>query len=130
MTNAHQEAFDILVRNRAVLDDLVTQLLEKETIDRNGLRSIFDVVVVSPERPAWTGSDNRVPSPIPPVQVPATVPSAQEPPTGEITIGPGNETGPGSTSLPPMPPPSGPPAGGPMPPHTPYGEAPSDGSQG
>ncbi len=45
MTNAHQEAFDILVQNRAVLDNLVTQLLERETIDRNGLADIFADIV-------------------------------------------------------------------------------------
>ena len=41
--NAHQEAFDILVENRAVLDHLVEELLEKETLDktrdRPGLRA-------------------------------------------------------------------------------------------
>ena len=82
MTNAHQEAFDILVRNRDVLDSLVTQLLERETIDRNGLEDIFAAVVDERRvRPAWTGSDNRVPSRIPPVKVPAAgrraVPSPQ-----------------------------------------------------
>jgi cell division protease FtsH len=35
--NAHQEAFDILVDNRAVLDALVEELLEKETLDKDEL---------------------------------------------------------------------------------------------
>jgi cell division protease FtsH len=126
MTNAHQEAFDILVKNRPVLDSLVTQLLERETIDRHGLTEIFAAVVIQPERPAWTGSDTRIPSRIPPVEVPAHVPAAAEP-TPEITIGPGSERGSGATSLPPMAPPSGPPASGPMPPDRPYG-GPSAGS--
>jgi cell division protease FtsH len=126
MTNAHQEAFDILVKNRPVLDSLVTQLLERETIDRRGLTEIFAAVVIQPERPAWTGSDTRIPSRIPPVEVPAHVPAAAEP-TPEITIGPGSERGSGATSLPPMAPPSGPPARGPTPPDGPYG-GPSAGS--
>jgi cell division protease FtsH len=129
MTNAHQEAFDILVQNRAVLDNLVTQLLERETIDRNGLTDIFAAVVMRPERPAWTGSDSRIPSRLPPVEVPANVPASAEPPPAEITIGPGNEGG--SASLPPMAPPTGPPATGPMPPDGPYGGAgPSANSSG
>ena len=41
LTNAHQEAFDILVQNRDVLDTLVTELLEKETINRAGLSELF-----------------------------------------------------------------------------------------
>lgn len=122
MTNAHQEAFDILVHNRDVLDDLVKQLLERETIDRAGLTEIFASVRMRPSRPAWTGSDAREPSPIPPVQVPAHVPAGPES-VPEITIGPGNEGSP--SSLPPMAPPTGPPATGPVPPIS-YGPAPSD----
>jgi len=113
MTNAHQEAFDILVKNRDVLDDLVKQLLERETIDRAGLTAIFSAIQMRPPRPAWTGSDAREPSAIPPVHVPAHVPSGPEP-APEITVGPGGEGG--SPSLPPMPPPSGPPVTGPTPP--------------
>ena len=67
MTNAHQEAFDILVQNRAVLDNLVTQLLERETIDRNGLEGhLRGDRQMRAERPAWTGSDSRIPSRLPP----------------------------------------------------------------
>ena len=36
ISNAHQEAFDILTENRDVLDDLVRALFEKETLDRAG----------------------------------------------------------------------------------------------
>jgi cell division protease FtsH len=106
------------VQNRAVLDNLVTQLLERETIDRNGLTSIFEAVVKRAERPAWTGSDTRIPSGVPPVEVPAHVAAGPES-APEITIGPGSEGGIGS--LPPMAPPTGPPATGPLPPDGPYG---------
>ena len=59
LTNAHQEAFDILVQNRDVLDTLVTELLEKETINRAGLSELFAEIRMRPARPAWTGSDSR-----------------------------------------------------------------------
>ncbi|HET7173144.1 MAG TPA: AAA family ATPase, partial [Nocardioidaceae bacterium] len=105
LTNAHQEAFDILVQNRGVLDRLVTELLEKETIDRHGLAEVFATVVMRPRRPAWTGSDTRVPSTIPPVDVPAAV-NGRHQPQGEITVSPGSEHS-GPAALPPSTPPGG-----------------------
>jgi cell division protease FtsH len=114
LTNAHQEAFDILVTNRDILDELVRQLLEKETIDRKGLAEIFAAVRMRPERPAWTGSDSRVPSSIPPVDVPAGLNGHPEP-AGEITVSPGAENAqsplPGAAPLPPSGPPGSPPPG-------------------
>ncbi len=114
LTNGHQEAFDILVRNRDILDNLVTQLLEKETIDRAGLAEIFAGVRMQPERPAWTGSAARVPSSIPPVEVPISSNGRPEP-KSEISISPGSETShvplPGSTPSPPTGPPGSPPSG-------------------
>ncbi len=68
---AHQEAFDILNENRDVLDALVTELLEKETLDKSQVAEIFEPLRRREIRPAWTGSDTRVPSTRPPV---ATVP--------------------------------------------------------
>jgi cell division protease FtsH len=114
LTNAHQEAFDILVTNRNVLDRLVTELLEHETIDRKGLDHIFADVQMRPERPAWTGSDTRTPSDIPPVDIPAAARMNGRPePQPEITVSPGSESGaPPPTSGPPGPPPP-PPTGGP-----------------
>jgi cell division protease FtsH len=71
LANAHQEAFDILVENRDVLDRLVTELLEKETIDKAEIARVFEPLRRRPARPAWTGSPSREPSDIPPVDVPA-----------------------------------------------------------
>ena len=65
--NAHQEAFDILVDNREILDQLVLELLEKETLLKNESESIFAQVKMVSPRPAWTGSPNRTPSTLPPV---------------------------------------------------------------
>ena len=62
ISNAHQEAFDILTANREVLDDLVRALFEKETLDREEVAEVFQPLKLWPKRPAWTGSDSRVPS--------------------------------------------------------------------
>ncbi len=70
IANAHQEAFDILTENRDVLDDLVRALFEKETLDRAEVAEVFQPLRLWPQRPAWTGSDARVPSSLPPVVPP------------------------------------------------------------
>ncbi len=71
--NAHQEAFDILVENRATLDAMVLQLLEKETLNKEEISEIFSRVNSWPRRPAWTGSATRIPSQQPPVAVPERI---------------------------------------------------------
>ena len=71
--NAHQEAFDILVENRAILDLMVLQLLEKETLNKEEISEIFKRVNSWPRRPAWTGSATRIPSQQPPVAVPERI---------------------------------------------------------
>ncbi|MDP2287731.1 MAG: ATP-dependent zinc metalloprotease FtsH [Actinomycetota bacterium] len=58
---AHQEAYDILVANRDVLDALVTELLEKETLDRSQIDEVFATLQLQEPRPAWTGSARRQP---------------------------------------------------------------------
>jgi cell division protease FtsH len=68
---AHNEAWEILVENRDVLDDLVLALLEKETLNKEELAEIFAAVTKRPARPAWTGSARRTPSTRPPVAFPA-----------------------------------------------------------
>jgi cell division protease FtsH len=67
---AHQEAFDILVENRATLDAMVLELLEKETLNKEAIAEIFAKVNSWPRRPSWTGSSTRIPSQQPPVAVP------------------------------------------------------------
>jgi cell division protease FtsH len=73
ISNAHQEAFDILSENRSVLDDLVRALFERETLDRAEVAEVFKPLKRWPRRPAWTGSDSRVPSSLPPVTPPPAV---------------------------------------------------------
>jgi cell division protease FtsH len=67
---AHQEAYDILEANRTILDEMVLELLEKETLNKEEIAAIFAKVKSWPNRPAWTGSENRLPSAKPPVDIP------------------------------------------------------------
>ncbi|MFD5564068.1 ATP-dependent zinc metalloprotease FtsH [Kitasatospora griseola] len=67
---AHNEAWEILVENRDVLDNLVLELLEKETLNKEQIAEVFAPVIKRPQRPAWTGSARRTPSTRPPVQSP------------------------------------------------------------
>ena len=69
IANAHQEAFDILVENRDILDALVVELLEKETLLKDEIEVIFKKVKNVSRRPAWTGSATRTPSKQPPVKL-------------------------------------------------------------
>ena len=70
---AHQEAYDILEANRSILDEMVLQLLEKETLNKEEIAAIFAKVTAWPKRPAWTGSATRIPSAKPPVDIPERV---------------------------------------------------------
>jgi cell division protease FtsH len=75
---AHQEAYDVLSANREVLDELVRQLFEKETLDKEQVAKVFEPLKRWPKRPAWTGSDTRMPSDVPPIDPPER-PSPPEP---------------------------------------------------
>lgn len=70
---AHNEAWQVISQNREVLDELVRQLLVKETLDRNELAKIFANVKMSPERPLWLSDSNRPDSDIPPVEIPESL---------------------------------------------------------
>ena len=68
---AHQEAYDVLVNNREILDAMVLALLERETLDKGEIEEIFAELKLQSPRPAWTGSarrapDTRGPIPFPP----------------------------------------------------------------
>ena len=60
MDAAHREAWQILSRNRSVLEDLAGQLLEKETLLEKDLERIFASVIKQPERPLWRADDALV----------------------------------------------------------------------
>ena len=76
---AHQEAYDILEANRGILDEMVLELLEKETLNKEEIAAIFAKVKSWPKRPAWTGSENRLPSTQPPVDIPERATPADAP---------------------------------------------------
>lgn len=68
---AHDEAWSVLVEYRDVLDRLVLELLEKETLNQEQLAEIFAPVVKRPPREVWLSSEERAVSDRPPVLTPA-----------------------------------------------------------
>ncbi len=64
---AHQEAYEILVENREILDNLVLELMEKETLEKDEVAHVFAQVKARAPRKPWTGSKERKPSKQPPV---------------------------------------------------------------
>lgn len=68
---AHDEAWEVLVQYRAVLDDLVLALFEHETLNKEELAEIFAPVTKRPLRPVWLSSENRQVSTLPPVPAPS-----------------------------------------------------------
>ncbi len=75
---AHHEAYELLVENRVTLDAMVLALLEKETLNKDEISKIFKKIKKRNNRPAWTGSAMRIPSQVPPVDVPARIESTPE----------------------------------------------------
>jgi cell division protease FtsH len=68
--SAHDEAYQLILENRATLDRLATALLEKETLDQHELAEIFKDLTKLPPRPQWLSSDRRPVSDLPAVSVP------------------------------------------------------------
>ncbi|MBM6405557.1 ATP-dependent zinc metalloprotease FtsH [Phycicoccus sp. CSK15P-2] len=68
---AHDEAWHVVNDNRKILDHLVLELLEKETLNAKELAEIFEDIVKRPHRPTWLSSEHRTISDIPPVLTPA-----------------------------------------------------------
>ncbi|MCI1902143.1 MAG: ATP-dependent zinc metalloprotease FtsH [Bifidobacteriaceae bacterium] len=67
---AHTEAWQILNDNRAILDQLVRELLEKETLNEKELARIFAPVKKAPQRSVWLSNPDRPVSDVPPVEIP------------------------------------------------------------
>jgi cell division protease FtsH len=54
----------------------VLALIDKETLDKQQVATVFTDLQRRPVRPSWTGSPNRSPSTVPPVEIPAKVRAA------------------------------------------------------
>lgn len=70
---AHTEAWEIINNNRDVLDELVRQLLAKETLNEKELKEIFSKIRKAPERTLWLSDDRRPDSDLPPVEIPESL---------------------------------------------------------
>ena len=82
---AHDEAWEVLVEYRDVLDQLVLELLEKETLNKEQIATIFASVVKRPQRPAWIGSSRRTLQSRPPVQTPRELEAARSAANGTVS---------------------------------------------
>ena len=71
MEAAHDEAWEVLVQYRDVLDHLVLELLEHETLNQAELARVFAPIVKRPARDVWLSSTERPVATRPPVMTPA-----------------------------------------------------------
>ena len=108
--SAHDEAWEILVEYRDVLDNLVLQLMEHETLTRSQVLEIFSPIRQRAIRGSYTGYGKRLPSDRPPVLTPkemalAAAPDGSEQPGGNgqpataAAHGPGRDPAPGGQVL-------------------------------
>jgi cell division protease FtsH len=67
---AHTEAWEVLTTYRDVLDDLVMEVLEKETLQRRDLERIFASVEKRPRITTFNEFGERLPSDKPPIKTP------------------------------------------------------------
>ena len=70
---AHDEAYAAVNANRDLLDHLVLELLEKETLNAHELAELFKPINKTPERPTWLSSQTRVLDDRQPVLTPAEI---------------------------------------------------------
>src|SRR3954466_5300789 len=68
---AHDEAWEILVEYRHILDQLVLELIEKETLSKEDMARICAPVTKRPSLAPYNGFGKRTPSDQPPVLTPA-----------------------------------------------------------
>jgi cell division protease FtsH len=68
---AHDEAWQVLVQYRDVLDHLVLELLERETLNQAELAEVFAPIVKRDARDVWLSSEERPVATRPPVMTPA-----------------------------------------------------------
>jgi cell division protease FtsH len=92
---AHDEAWEILVQYRDALDEMVLELVEKETLNKDDLERILAPVRKRPPHNTFSGFGKRTPSDRPPVEIPLRARSngrsdttnGQAPPVPQTTPG-------------------------------------------
>src|SRR5215813_3661246 len=94
--SAHDEAWEILVQYREVLDDLVLKLMDKETLSREEVLQIFAPIKTRPSRGSYTGYGKRLPSDRPPVLTPKELALTAASDVKDMAS-PGNGSGSGSS---------------------------------
>jgi cell division protease FtsH len=70
---AHDEAWEILVQYRDVLDQMVLELAEKETLAKDDLERILAPVRKRPPHNSFSGFGKRTPSDRPPIEIPPSL---------------------------------------------------------
>jgi cell division protease FtsH len=70
---AHDEAWEILVQYRDLLDAMVLELAEKETLTKEDLERILAPVRKRPPHNSFSGFGKRTPSDRPPIEIPPSV---------------------------------------------------------
>jgi cell division protease FtsH len=91
--SAHDEAWEILVQYREVLDDLVLQLMDKETLSREEVLQIFAPIKTRPSRGSYTGYGKRLPSDQPPVLTPKELALTAASDNSDLPLGNGQAGG-------------------------------------
>ncbi|MBA8826562.1 cell division protease FtsH [Saccharopolyspora lacisalsi] len=128
---AHNEAWEILHTYRDVLDNLVMEVIEQETLNRKELERIFSQVEKRPRITAFDEFGGRTPSEKPPIKTPGELAMERgepwPPPVEQPTpVGAGQQNGPGPQSQQPQQPQQPvPQSNGPVP----YGQYPPTGGQ-
>jgi cell division protease FtsH len=85
---AHDEAWEILVEYRDVLDNIVLELMEKETLSKDDMTRICERVVKRPPLAPYNGFGKRTPSDKPPVLTPTEIAELQQ----QAAVGAGQVT--------------------------------------
>ena len=101
--SAHDEAWEVLVEYRDVLDALVVRLMEVETVGRTEVLEIFASVQKRPVRGSYTGYGKRLPSDRPPVLSPKELALAAADSSNGISLPSNGQTlgfNPGATGAP------------------------------
>jgi len=73
---AHDEAWEILVQYRDILDTMVLELVEKETLNKEDLERILSGVRKRPPHNTFSGFGKRTPSDRPPIEIPLSLTKA------------------------------------------------------